>query len=110
MKSSIAILLPFLAVFSALLPSVNAHGFITEFTVDGKSYKGNTPGGKSSSSPIRQISTINPVKGATNKNLICGQSSKPAAIMADVNPGSKMTFAWGNPDGSKWPHNQGKSS
>jgi len=107
MKSSIAVLLPLIAAFSALLPSVNAHGFITTLTVDGKSYKGNVPAGKSSASPIRQISSINPVKGATNKNLLCGQSSKLATEMADAKPGSKLTFAWGDPDGSNWPHNTG---
>lgn len=107
MKSSIAVLLPLIAAFSAVLPSVNAHGFITTLAVDGKSYKGNVPAGKSAASPIRQISSINPVKGATNKNLLCGQSSKEATLMADAKPGSKLTFAWGDPDGSNWPHNTG---
>jgi len=106
MKTSIAIL-PFIALFSAMLPSVEAHGFVTKFTVDGKSYKGNTPDGKGNPSPIRLINTIDPVKGASNKNMMCGQSAQPASLVADVNPGSKISFAWGDPDGSNWPHNTG---
>jgi hypothetical protein len=107
MKNTTAVLLPLLAAFSALLPSVHAHGYLAKFTVDGKSYNGNTPGGKASDSPIRQISTIDPVKGASNANLKCGQQSQNAALVADANPGSTISFLWGDPNGSGWPHNTG---
>jgi len=106
MKTSVAVLLPFIALFSAMLPAVSAHGFVNKFTVDGKLYKGNTPNGKANASPIRLINSINPVKGATNKNVMCGPSAQPASLVADVNPGSKISFSWATPSG-KWPHNTG---
>lgn len=32
----------------ALLPFVSAHGYVSQVTIDGTSYKGNTPGSSSS--------------------------------------------------------------
>ena len=85
---------------SAVLPLVSAHGFVSQVTIAGKAYKGNSPGGYSSASPIRQISTTSPVKGATNKNINCGQNAKAASLVASANPGDTMTFKWDAGDGS----------
>jgi Auxiliary Activity family 9 (formerly GH61) len=106
MKNLAAIYLSLLAALSSLLPSVHAHGYVTKFVVDSKSYVGNVPNGPTNPSPIRQISSIDPVKGASNPNLSCGQNAKSASMVADVNPGSSISFTWGDPSGG-WPHNTG---
>jgi hypothetical protein len=107
MKTSSSVVLPVLTAFSAFLSLVNAHGFVSKFTVDGTSYNGNIPGGASNPSPIRQISTIDPVKGASNPNMACGQNANNAALVASAKPGSSISFLWGDPYGTSWPHNTG---
>jgi len=89
-----------------LAPYVDAHGYLTSFSVDGTSYAGNVPGASTNPSPIRQISTIDPVKGASNTNLMCGQNAQNAAMVVDANPGSTISFQWGDVD-TNWPHNTG---
>ena len=90
----------------ALLPSVAAHGYVTQVVIDGTSYYGNVPsgdGGSNSSnpspSPIRQIYDISPVKGASNPDLNCGMSAQLASLVVPANPGSSMEFYWGDPGG-----------
>ena len=46
----------------------------------------------SSACPL--ISTIDPVKGANNSFLNCGQNATVASNVASVNPGSSLTFQW----------------
>jgi hypothetical protein len=86
-----------LAPVLSLLPSVAAHGYVTQVTIDGTSYSGNVPNAQPSDSPIRQISTIDPVKGANNTNLNCGQNAQLASMVVSANPGSVMDFYWGDP-------------
>lgn len=44
-------------LFLGLLPFlVSAHGYLGSVTIDGKSYPGNTPGGATNPSIIRQVS------------------------------------------------------
>ncbi len=45
-------------------------------------------------SVIRQINSIDPVKGANNKDLNCGHSAQKASLVADVQPGSSLQFFW----------------
>jgi hypothetical protein len=101
----------FTALFSllALLPSMVAgHGFVQDITLDGKFFKGNPVGGPPTGpSAIRQVKSQNPIKGAMNRNVNCGNGATPAAVVLDANPGSKLTFNWRAADGSKWPHNTG---
>jgi len=96
-------------VLSALtfLPSVSAHGFVKTLVIDGKSYQGNVPNASPSPSVIRQISTIDPVKGASNPNLNCGQTAQKASLVADAQPGSALQFFWAAGGGQNWPHNTG---
>ncbi|KAI0764168.1 glycosyl hydrolase family 61-domain-containing protein [Trametes elegans] len=91
----------------AAVPLVAAHGYVSELTVDGKTYKGNTPNSNSVKSPIRMIDDVSPVKGATNKYLACGQNAQKAATVATAKPGSKVSFQWVNGNGGDWPHNVG---
>lgn len=51
------------------------------------------------SSPIRMISTIDPVKGASNSNLFCGQSAQVAAYTAPAKSGSNVTVQWSGAPG-----------
>lgn len=101
----------FTALFSllALLPSmVSGHGFVQDITLDGKFFKGNPVGGPPTGpSAIRQVNSQNPIKGAMNRNVNCGNGATPASLVLDANPGSKLTFNWRAADGSKWPHNTG---
>ncbi|KAI0327439.1 glycoside hydrolase, partial [Cubamyces sp. BRFM 1775] len=103
MKTAAAFALSLLAA----VPLVSAHGYVGTLTVDGKAYKGNTPNSNKVQSPIRMISDVSPVKGATNKFLSCGQNAQKAALVADAKPGSKVSFQWVNGQGGNWPHNVG---
>lgn len=94
----------------ALIPCVAAHGVVSVLTVDGKSYTGNMPtenGEPTNPSVIRRISTIDPVKGATNPFVNCGWNASAASLNADANPGSALTFKWVASEQENWPHNTG---
>ena len=88
----------------SLLPSVSAHGFITQVIIDGTTYTGNVPAALPSDSPIRQISDISPVKGADNPSLNCGLNAELATMVVPANPGSVMEFYWGDPGNEKVSH------
>ncbi|THU94373.1 hypothetical protein K435DRAFT_668588 [Dendrothele bispora CBS 962.96] len=94
----------------ALASYVSAHGWVQSITVGGKTYDGPKPtensNGASPDSAIRQISNVNPVKGADNKNLACGQDATPATQMADAKSGDKVQIQWTSA-GSNWIHNVG---
>ncbi|KAI6115346.1 glycoside hydrolase family 61 protein [Pisolithus croceorrhizus] len=100
-------IVPFL--FFLLPVSVSAHGFVGSVTIDGQTYQGNIPGGTTNPSIIRQISTIDPVKGATDPSLNCGMNATLASDVANANPGSQILVGWvgGSTGDSKWPHNVG---
>lgn len=100
----------FFATLLLVVSSVKAHGYVAFFDVDGTTYAGNEPGGSTSPSPIRQISTISPVKGSSNTNLMCGQDAASASMVVDAMPGSKITFQWSGGQGGNWPHNTGQYS
>ncbi|KAI6001307.1 glycoside hydrolase family 61 protein [Pisolithus albus] len=89
--------------------SVHPHGFVGSVTIDGTTYQGNLPGGTTNPSIIRQVSTIDPVKGATNPSLNCGMNATEASDVANTNPGSQMLVHWvgGSTGDSNWPHNVG---
>ncbi|KAH8105242.1 glycosyl hydrolase family 61-domain-containing protein, partial [Cristinia sonorae] len=91
----------------AALPYVAAHGFVSQVKIDGKSYKGRTPGSNNADSVIRTISSQNPIKGAHNPAVNCGTNAKRANLIADANPGSRLEFFWNGADMSHWPHNIG---
>lgn len=78
----------------------SAHGFVSTFTVDGKPFTGNVPNGAKNPSVVRQISDVRPVKGADNPAVNCGLDAGRASLVADVNPGSVVTFDWTGGDGS----------
>ncbi|KAI6139698.1 glycoside hydrolase family 61 protein [Pisolithus tinctorius] len=89
--------------------SVLAHGFVGSVTIDGTTYEGNIPGGTTNPSVIRQVSTIDPVKGATNPSLNCGMNATEASDVANANPSSQILIYWvgGSTGDSNWPHNVG---
>jgi len=77
---------------TAVAAFVDAHGFLSTVSIDGKSYTGNVPGHPTAPSAIRQVSDVVPVKGATNPNLNCGLDAQAATVVAHANPGSQMAF------------------
>jgi len=85
-----------LTFLSLLLPTlVSAHGFVSQVTIDGTVYKGNSPGsGATTPSIIRQVSSNSPVKGASNPDLNCGLSAQLAQDVAQANPGSQLEIQW----------------
>ncbi|KAJ7062206.1 glycoside hydrolase family 61 protein [Mycena amicta] len=92
----------------ALLPvSVSAHGFVHKVWIGDKTFLGNTPQAEPTPSIVRQISEVDPVKGATNPFVNCGQNAQLAEQVADANPGDSMSFLWTGGDLSTWPHNIG---
>ncbi|KIP01552.1 glycoside hydrolase family 61 protein [Phlebiopsis gigantea 11061_1 CR5-6] len=97
-----------LAVLFAFLPFVAAHGYVSAIAIDGQWYAGNQPNNYKGPSPIRLVSDIGPVKGATNPDIICGLSAQNAEMVVNANPGSVFSIQWSGGDGvSKWPHNTG---
>lgn len=97
------------SVYSLLLSAtyVAAHGYLTQVSIDGMVYPGNVPAASPANpSIIRDISTIDPVKGANNSNLNCGQSAQPGSQVGNANPGSTIAFLWGD-GGTHWPHEVG---
>ena len=77
--------------------SVLAHGFVDILTLGSNAYQGQEPtedGQPNNASVIRRISTIDPVKGATNPDLNCGSSAEAVSLNANVNPGDGVLFKW----------------
>ncbi|KAI0716126.1 glycosyl hydrolase family 61-domain-containing protein [Cerioporus squamosus] len=96
-----------LIALSAALPYVAAHGFVSQVVIDGVAYAGSEPGNDQGPSPIRLVSEISPVKGASNPDLFCGLKAQVAEVTAPANPGSNFTIQWSGGGGQLWPHNTG---
>ncbi|OSC96684.1 lytic polysaccharide monooxygenase [Trametes coccinea BRFM310] len=96
----------FLAL-AAALRYVAAHGYLAQVSIDGKAYAGNIPNDYQGPSPIRLVSDIGPVKGASNPDLFCGLEAQIAELVVPANPGSAVAFQWSGGDHQKWPHNTG---
>ncbi|KAJ7457264.1 glycoside hydrolase family 61 protein [Mycena galericulata] len=97
-------------VLLLLASHVSAHGFVSRVSVNGQTFKGNTPNEDPNvKSIIRQISDAAPVKGATNPGVNCGANAQLAATTANVQPGDTMSFFWVSEDPTIlfWPHNTG---
>lgn len=96
-------------VLATLVPTlVSAHGYVGTITTNGKTYTGPAPEASSNNSPIRQITTIDPVKDIGGSTMSCGQNSPTAGApqTLTVAAGSLLTFTW--TDGpAHWPHNTG---
>lgn len=99
--------LPFLTAILPFLPSANAHGFVHVFGVDGNDNQGNVPEGNDAPSPIRQVSSQDPLYGATNPSINCGAGAPNAALAVDAMPGSKLSWDWRTQSLSFWPHDTG---
>lgn len=96
-----------LFTLASVVPFVAAHGILQDMTIGGTFIKGNGVGGSANPSAIRHVFSQDPIKGANNRDINCGSGAQPAALTADANPGSEMTFNWRTASGGKWPHNIG---
>ncbi|KAJ6551904.1 glycosyl hydrolase family 61-domain-containing protein [Mycena capillaripes] len=102
MRFSTVLLLPLLAI-----PYVSAHGFVHKVWIGTETFLGNTPNAEPTASIVRQINNVDPVKGATNPAVNCGNDAQLAGDIADANPGDNISFLWTGGDLSSWPHNTG---
>ncbi|KAG8221710.1 hypothetical protein J3R82DRAFT_1998 [Butyriboletus roseoflavus] len=100
LQSSFCLITLALLLLLPFLPQVCAHGYIAQVTIDGKAYSGNVPNAQPTPSIVRQINSIDPVKGASNAYLNCGQDAQNAALVANANPGSQLQFLWKDGDGT----------
>jgi hypothetical protein len=96
-----------LFTLATVLPLVAAHGGLNFAVIDGTRYPAPNPNGDSGQFAIRGINDINPVKGTSNPDMLCGHGAHPAALVADASPGSKVEFSWKNGEGGTWVHNTG---
>jgi hypothetical protein len=84
-----------LLLFNYMITLVSAHGYVGSVTMEGVPYPGNTPAAaQPTGSVIREVSTISPVKGATNPDLNCGMDSEFAEKVASANPGDRIQIGW----------------
>ncbi|KAJ7474843.1 glycoside hydrolase family 61 protein [Mycena latifolia] len=102
LRLSTVLLLPLLAI-----PYVSAHGFVHKVWIGTETFLGNTPNAEPTSSIVRQIDSVDPVKGADNPSVNCGNDAQLASNITDANPGDSMAFLWTGGDLSRWPHNIG---
>ncbi|KAJ8495400.1 hypothetical protein ONZ45_g12864 [Pleurotus djamor] len=69
------------------------------------------PGAPPNPAATRQITTVEPVKGAMNADTLCGptrnHNTQFAAQSIRANPGSTIEFDWRGGDMSFWPHSTG---
>jgi hypothetical protein len=78
----------------------SAHGYVSQLSIGSTVYQGDKTGQPADDSAIRDVSSQDPVKGADNTDLNCGNGSpKPAALDASANPGDTMSFLWTSADG-----------
>lgn len=100
------------ALFAILLTGaslVNAHGYIQTVKINGKSYPGASgPGSKPSQSPVRAVSTSDPVTDVTSSSIACGLDAKKAPVSAQVKPGDKVEVTWQGGTGIPWFHDVGE--
>jgi hypothetical protein len=99
----------FSAIFVPLVLSslVSAHGWLNSVAVGTKTFAGNVPNASPTGSVIRQINDVDPVKGASNPFMNCGQNAQLATQVASAMPGDPVAFSWVNGDGGPWVHNVG---
>ena len=109
MKTS-TLLLPFLTAALTFIPFARAHGFVYVFAIDGNDNKGNIPEGSSDTpSPIRQVTSQDPIYGASSPTVNCGTGAPNAALVVAAMPGSKLSWDWRTESLGNWPHDTGVS-
>ncbi|KAI5118811.1 hypothetical protein M0805_005153 [Coniferiporia weirii] len=99
----------FFSISAALVLAlrVSAHGYPASVLIDGMLYDGANGPDVSANSPIRKVSSGDPVTDVTSNNIICGQSAQVASGVATAKPGSLLQFNWVNEGNGNWVHNTG---
>jgi len=98
----------FIAILLAGSGLVSGHGIIKTVKINGKTYPGATgPGADASNSPVRAVSSGDPIDDVTSPMMLCGRDSKSAPISASVKPGDNVEIAWQAETGINWFHNVG---
>jgi hypothetical protein len=96
-----------LSAFALAAAGVHAHGYVSEITLDGKTYKGPVAGGAKIKSPVRQISTTSPWKDVNGAGMTCGRNAQNAQVVAPVTAGSTASLKWVDHPGTNWQHDMG---
>jgi hypothetical protein len=92
---------------ATLVPFAAAHGSLRNVNIDGLLVPGPIPAQEPGEFAIREVFSVDPVKGTDNPDLNCGAGARNAALVADVKPGSVLKFNWANGEEGPWPHNTG---
>ncbi|KZV96183.1 glycoside hydrolase, partial [Exidia glandulosa HHB12029] len=101
-----------LAAALAVLPAVRAHGTVSLFVANGKTYsapdaaEGNPF--KKTPTPVRQLELLEPITDLNSNDMICGRGTPPkASEVASIAAGSEFSFKMRGGSGAPWPHDKG---
>jgi len=84
---------------------VSGHGIISKVQVGGKSYPGSLgPGSDASKSPVRKVSSGDPIDDVTLPSMACGTDSKAAPLSVAAKAGDKVDVFWMAETGINWFH------
>ncbi|KAH7105088.1 glycosyl hydrolase family 61-domain-containing protein [Auriculariales sp. MPI-PUGE-AT-0066] len=100
----------FSATLLAAVSLVTAHGSVSSLESGGKSFVGPIPGsGSDSDSPVRTISTLEPLTDPSSEDMKCGpKAAASAKAVADVKAGGTVTWGWRSGESNiAWPHRWG---
>ncbi|KAI0630388.1 glycosyl hydrolase family 61-domain-containing protein [Trametes polyzona] len=103
-SSSTAVSLAALALAFVAPTAVNAHGYVQDYNIGGKTYSGWLPFSDPYESPVpnrieRKIPDDGPVLDVTSPDIACNKGGESGvSAYATAAAGSKITFNWG-----KWP-------
>jgi hypothetical protein len=99
----------FIALLFAGAGLVSGHGIIKNVKINGKTYPGALgPGSDAANSPVRPVSSGDPIDDVNSSSMTCGTASKKAPISANVKVGDKVEITWQAETGINWFHNVGK--
>lgn len=106
MKSAIFSSVLFFTFFAHV---VFGHGYVDQMVIGGKVYNGPSPYGSAKlSSPIRKVTSTNPITNVKSSDMTCGiNAASTAGIVAPAPAGSKLTFRWRQGSGAHWGHSIG---
>jgi Auxiliary Activity family 9 (formerly GH61) len=88
---------------------VSGHGIIKNVMINGKTYPGALgPGSDPANSPVRAVSSGDPIFDVNSPDMSCGTASQFAPISAIAVPGDVVSINWQAQTGIDWFHNVGE--
>jgi len=84
---------------------VSGHGIISKVETGGKSYPGSLgPGSDASKSPVRKVSSGDPIDDVTLPSMACGTDAKVAPVSVTAKAGDNVDVFWMAETGIDWFH------